>query len=291
MTKGALLLTGAAIAFCAGATETRADDRTTTSDAMSERSRGRALMVVENDGAPEDRRVWDESRTLSAAGWNVTVICPQARDADQAAEETIDGIEIHRYPLRPAETTLGYFREYGQALWRTWRLANRLQREHPFDVVHLANPPDFMYLATRAPRAAGALMVFDQHDLMPELFRSRFGRAGLGYRVLRWIESRALHRADVVISTNESYRRIAVERGVAPDDVFVVRNGPDLDRFVPVEPDPACAGAAPPDRLPRRHGAAGRHRPRARGVGGAAPDAPRRLAGGVHRQRRGARAR
>ena len=151
MTKGALLLTGAAIAFCAGATETRADDRTTTSDAMSERSRGRALMVIENDGAPEDRRVWDESRTLSAAGWNVTVICPQARDADQAAQETIDGIEIHRYPLRPAETTLGYFREYGQALWRTWRLANRLQREHPFDVVHLANPPDFMYLATRAP--------------------------------------------------------------------------------------------------------------------------------------------
>ena len=119
MTKGALLLIGAAIAFCAGATETRADDRTTTSDAVSERSRGRVLMVIENDGAPEDRRVWDESRTLSAAGWNVTVICPQTRDADQAAQETIDGIEIHRYPLRPAETTLGYFREYGQALWRT----------------------------------------------------------------------------------------------------------------------------------------------------------------------------
>lgn len=246
MTKGALLLIGAAIAFCAGATETRADDRTTTSDAISERSRGRVLMVIENDGAPEDRRVWDESRTLTAAGWNVTVICPQTREGDQAAQETIDGIEIHRYPLRPAETTLGYFREYGQALWRTWRLVNRLQRERPFDVVHLANPPDFMYLATRGRGASGALMVFDQHDLMPELFRSRFGRAGLGYRVLRWIESRALHRADVVISTNESYRRIAVERGVAPDDVFVVRNGPDIDRFVPVEPDPSL-------RQGRRH--------------------------------------
>ena len=35
MTKGALLLIGAAIAFCAGATETRADDRTTTSDASA----------------------------------------------------------------------------------------------------------------------------------------------------------------------------------------------------------------------------------------------------------------
>ena len=49
-----------------------------------------------------------------------------------------------------------------------------------------------------------------------------------------------------MISTNESYRRIAVERGVAPDDVFVVRNGPDIDRFVPVEPDPSL-------RQGRRH--------------------------------------
>ena len=203
-------------------------------------------MVIENDGAPEDRRVWNESRTLSAAGWDVVVVCPQTRDASQAATEVIEGIEIHRYPLRPAETTLGYFREYGQALWRTWRLVRRLQREQPFDVVHLANPPDFLYLAVRGPRARGARLVFDHHDLMPELFRSRFGRAGLGYRVLRAIERRALRAADVVISTNESYRRIAIERGVAPGDVFVVRNGPDLDRFVPVEPDPSL-------RRGRRH--------------------------------------
>jgi glycosyltransferase involved in cell wall biosynthesis len=246
MTKGALLLIGAAIAFCAGATETRADDLTTTSDAMSERNRGRVLMVIENDGAPEDRRVWDESRTLSAAGWQVAIICPQTRDADQTATEVLEGIEIHRYPLRPAESTLGYFREYGQALWRTWRLVRRLQREQPFDVVHLANPPDFLYLVAKGPRARGARLVFDHHDLMPELFRSRFGRVGLSYRLLRAIERRALHSADVVISTNESYRRIAVERGVSAENVFVVRNGPDLERFAPVEPDPTL-------RRGRRH--------------------------------------
>ena len=65
--------------------------------------------------------------------------------------------------------------------------------------------------------------------------------------MLRAIERRALRAADVVISTNESYRRIAIERGgVAPENVFVVRNGPDLDRFVPVAPDPSL-------RRGRRH--------------------------------------
>ena len=202
---------------------------------MSERSRGRLLMVVENDSVPDDRRVWDECRSLAGAGWEVVAVSPEIRDAARPATETLEGVEIHRYPLQMAGTTLGYFREYGQALWRTWRLVRRLQRERPFDVVHLSNPPDFMYLAVRGPLARGARLIFDHHDLMPELFRSRFGRTGLPYAVLRAIERRALRAADVVISTNESYRRVAIERGqVPPEDVFVVRNGPDLDRFVPV---------------------------------------------------------
>jgi glycosyltransferase involved in cell wall biosynthesis len=45
--------------------------------------------------------------------------------------------------------------------------------------------------------------------------------------------------ADMVISTNESYRRVALERGrVHPDRVHVVRSAPDLNRFVMREPDP-----------------------------------------------------
>jgi glycosyltransferase involved in cell wall biosynthesis len=239
-----LLLMGTAIAVSAGPADTSADDRVTEGMA-GERSRGRVLMVIENDRVPEDRRVWAESRTLSDAGWDVAVICPDLGCGGQARVEELDGIEIHRYPLRPAGTTLGYIREYGQALWRTWRLVRRLQRERAFDAVHLGNPPDFLYLAVRKPRARGARLIFDHHDLMPELFRSRFGRAGVPYLVLRAIERHALRTADVVISTNESYRRIAIERGVVPEDVFVVRNGPELARFVPVEPDPSLRGGRP----------------------------------------------
>ncbi len=42
------------------------------------------------------------------------------------------------------------------------------------------------------------------------------------------------------IATNESYRRIALERGrMPPDKVFVVRSGPSLDRLKILPPDPA----------------------------------------------------
>ena len=200
---------------------------------------GRVLLISENAPLPGDRRVWNEARTLAAAGWEVVACAAAAADGSQPATELLEGIEIHRFPLRPAASTLGYAREYAQALWRIRRLLRRLQRRRPFDVVHAANPPDFLLLAARSARRRGARLVFDHHDLTPELFRSRFGRTGPAHRLLLAIERRAMRAADVVISTNESYRRIAIERGgVAPEDVFVVRNGPDLERFVPVDADP-----------------------------------------------------
>jgi glycosyltransferase involved in cell wall biosynthesis len=200
---------------------------------------GRALLISENAPLPADRRVWNEARTLREAGWEVAAVCAEAADREQPATETIDGIEVHRFPLRPAAGALGYVREYAQALWRIRALIRRLQRDRPFDVVHAANPPDFLLFAARSARRRGARLVFDHHDLTPELFRSRFGRAGLPHRLLLAIERWTMRSADVVISTNDSYRQIALDRGgVDPADAFVVRNGPDLERFRPVAPDP-----------------------------------------------------
>jgi len=44
---------------------------------------------------------------------------------------------------------------------------------------------------------------------------------------------------NVSIATNNSYRDIAINRGsMEPEDVFVVRSGPDLNRLTVSEPDP-----------------------------------------------------
>jgi glycosyltransferase involved in cell wall biosynthesis len=201
---------------------------------------GRVLVISENAPVPADRRVWNISRSLAAAGWEVVIACAMGADRDSEPYEVLDGIEIHRYPLRPAGNALGYAREYGQALWRLRKLVRRLARERRFDVVHACNPPDVLLLAARSLRRQGTRFVFDHHDLVPELYRSRFGRGeDLGYRATLVAERLAYRLADVSLATNGSYARVAVERGgMDPEDVFVVRNGPDLARFRPVEPDP-----------------------------------------------------
>ena len=208
----------------------------------------RVLILSENAPVPADRRVWNESRALTAAGWEVTIVSPRGEHRCSEPYERLEGIEIHRYALRPSGGgALGYAREYAQAMWRISRLVRRLGRTRSFDIVHACNPPDFLLLAALPLRRGGARFVFDHHDLVPELYRSRFGGGkGVLYRVSLACEQIAFRLADVVIATNDSYRRVALERGgKRPEDVFVVRNGPDLERFRPVPPDPALRRGRP----------------------------------------------
>lgn len=193
---------------------------------------------------PFDRRVRQECLALRRAGWEVSVICPMGQTTDREAFQDWEGVRIHRYPLQPAQGgPVGYVKEYSTALWHTRRLALKLDRETPFDVVQACNPPDLLLLAVGPLKRRGAAMVFDHHDLVPELYESRFDRGrDLLYRLTVKAERATFRRADVVISTNQSYRRVALERGgKSSDDVFVVRSAPDLSRFVPSPPDRTLA--------------------------------------------------
>ncbi|NBH05177.1 glycosyltransferase family 4 protein [Amycolatopsis sp. SID8362] len=200
---------------------------------------GKALILVENLSVPFDRRVWQESTTLRDAGWEVHVICPQGTKRDTEPEAVVDGVHIHRYPLKAATGgPAGYLQEYGSALWHTLRLARKVG---PVDVVHACNPPDLLYVVAKVLKRQGAKFVFDQHDLCPELYLSRFDRGqDLLYRGVCALERATYRAADVVISTNESYKQVArIRGGKRPEDVFVVRSAPVVERFheVPVEPE------------------------------------------------------
>jgi len=200
----------------------------------------RILILLQNEPVPSDRHVWNQATALTGAGYDVTVICPTGESRDRAEHERIDGVEIHRYePRRAGEGAAGYALEYLAALWSIRRLARRLARESNFDLVHACSPPDFLLLAALGLRRRGARFVFDHHDLTPELYLTRFG-GGLLHKATLAAEQVAFRSADVVLSVNDSYRRVAIERGRRdPDDVAVVRTGPDLTRFAPSEPDPS----------------------------------------------------
>lgn len=203
---------------------------------------GRVLIIVENLSVPFDRRVWQESKALTEAGHEVHVICPMGSTRDREPFEVLEGVAIHRYPLEPADAgQLGYVKEYSTALIHTARIARRLAREAPFDVIQACNPPDILLLPVLPLKRSGTRFIFDHHDLVPELYLSRFRRtAALMHRLTVGLERLTFGLADGVISTNESYRRVAIERGrVRPDRVHVVRSAPDLGRFRPQPPDPS----------------------------------------------------
>lgn len=193
----------------------------------------RVLMVVENLPVPFDRRVWLEATTLSSAGYHVSVICPKGKGHD-ATYEVIDGVHVYRHDLPTEGRGLwGYFREYTAALFWEFRLAARVWREQGFDIIHICNPPDLLFLLAGWYKLRRSVkVVFDHHDASPELYVEKFRRQGIAHRVLLTLERLTMRTADVVISTNESYRRIALERGgKSSSEVFVVRSAPALDRF------------------------------------------------------------
>lgn len=197
----------------------------------------RVLIVVENLPVPFDRRVWQEARTLKAAGAKVSIICPVGK-GHEARRETLEGIDIYRHPLpADANSAVGYLFEYGAALFWETLLAWRVFFKGGIDVIHGCNPPDLIFLVALPLRLFGVRYLFDHHDINPELYEAKFERRGFFWKLMVAFERMTFRAAKVSIATNESYRQIAIERGgKRPEDVFVVRSGPDLSRVKPVAP-------------------------------------------------------
>ena len=203
---------------------------------LSGRSR-RVLIIVENLPVPFDRRVWQEAQALHRAGYQVSVICPVGQGYDSRRED-IDGIGVYRHPL-PVEGkgVMGYLVEYPMALFWQFLLAWRVFLGRGFDVIHACNPPDDIFLIGLFFKLFGKKFLFDHHDINPELYEVKFGRKDILHKVLLFLERMTFRTANVVISTNDSYRKIALVRGeMEPERVFVVRSSPDLRRLKPSLP-------------------------------------------------------
>jgi glycosyltransferase involved in cell wall biosynthesis len=109
------------------------------------------------------------------------------------------------------------------------RLAWKIWGRHRFKLVHLCNPPDLLFLVAWPLKILGVRVIYDVHDLWPEMFEAKFGRRGLFYWAVRLAERLTYACADVVLATNESVRQIAAQRGrKSPDKLFVVRTAPKI---------------------------------------------------------------
>ena len=193
----------------------------------------KVLIIVENLPVPFDTRVWQEATTLAMNGYTVSVICPKGKGYTQE-EEYLQGVHIFRHDL-PAEGNgaVGYAKEYLTALKEELRLAKKVYKEIGFDVIHGCNPPDDIYMVAKHFKKYGVKYVFDHHDICPELFEAKFGKtSGLLYKSQLWLEKQTYKHCTFAFVTNESYKKIAIERGkMNPNNVIVLRSGPKLERM------------------------------------------------------------
>jgi glycosyltransferase involved in cell wall biosynthesis len=213
------------------------------------RSRGSVLMFVENH-FPGDVRVKNEADMLTSAGYVVTVVGLKGKK-DTVARRIVDGIHVYLIPRTTLFTKtrkdnptgfqglwfkgvalMGYMSEYLYFTGACLVVSLYVAMKHGFDVIHAHNPPDTLFLVAALYKPFGKKFVFDHHDLCPELYQSRYrADRGLFTMMLGLLEKGSLRLADITIATNESYRRIQIERGkVKPENIFVVRNGPNLKR-------------------------------------------------------------
>ena len=217
-------------------------------------------MLVENH-FPQDTRVMNEAALLTDAGYKVAVIA--LRKQGQAQRETLNSVEVYRLPTlelfkkTPSaninqinllfiklKSFLGYVVEYCYFTAACLVVSTYIFVRRGFDVMHAHNPPDTLFLVALPFKLLGKKFVFDQHDLCPELYRSRYSAGeGVYTRFLRMFEWCSLKLADVTIATNESYKQIQMERtNKNPASIFVVRNGPNQMRMTPAAPSARLRG-------------------------------------------------
>jgi len=200
----------------------------------------KVLIIVENMPAPFDFRVWKEARSLREAGYQVVVLCPRGAGY-RKGYEFLDGIHIYRHPLtQEGNSHWGYLVEYTSALFWEVLYSLWIYFRHGFHVIQGCNPPDDIFLVALPFKLFGVKYIFDHHDVNPELYFSKYEKRDFFYKAQVWLEKMTFLFSDVVISTNNSYRDIAIGRGgISRENVFVVRNGVEPKTFKPVPPNPS----------------------------------------------------
>lgn len=207
---------------------------------MKASANNRILMLLENQPYPQDHRVRREANALAAAGYRVSIICPSS--GEQRWRETVDNVRVYRFwAPSPVNSFLGYLWEYGYSTAACFAISLLVFFSEGFDVVHAHNPPETLVLIAAFYKLFGKRFVFDHHDLSPEMYRARFpdGGSAIVYHALIWLERLTCVVADHVIATNDSYKKVEIERDCVPDEcITIVRNGVEAQRDSQIRPDP-----------------------------------------------------
>lgn len=193
------------------------------------------LFLIEDGSYTFDNRVKNEVNALLQEKWDITVICPRTT-GDPRYVKISDKLRIYYFPKREGKSVFGHLIEHTQTLLFTFLLTLYVFVKHGFSVIHANNPMDIFWIIAFPYKKFGKKFVFDQHDLCPELFVSRYGKSfKYVYSLLLYLEYKSYRMADIVLSTNKSYKEVAIKRGEKEaNHIYVVRNGIHYEKYAKI---------------------------------------------------------
>jgi glycosyltransferase involved in cell wall biosynthesis len=205
---------------------------------------------------PADTRVRREAEALARRGDEVDVVCPATPALGD--RRTIGGVTLRtvtRFEYSTDARGRDYIARYASFIPAALFAVLRLHLRRPYDVVQVHTMPDVLVFTALGPKLLGAGVVLDVHDLMPELYASKFGLAESHWtiRMLRALERRSIAFADRAISVHRPHLDALVRHGTPEDRFTILMNVPDPALF--------AARSVEPGSLPFRlvyHGMIGR---------------------------------
>jgi glycosyltransferase involved in cell wall biosynthesis len=192
------------------------------------------VCLIKHASYPENVRTRKEAQALLREGHAVDVIC-LVDDKCKLRHEVVEGVGVYRVPVRHLRKgVVRYLYEYLAALLLFAWTVTRLHLRKRYDIVQIANMPDFHIFAALVPKLLGAKVVINLHECMPEIYMIKYGMAPTHpvIRALQWVEQLAIAFSDHAITCNEEMTRIFVGRGAPAHKFSAVLNTPERDRFI-----------------------------------------------------------
>ncbi len=182
-----------------------------------------------------DNRVMRYADTLAQEGHSVDVIA--LKPPQQTSIPSASLIRVIRIQRRSGteKRRFSYLLKLALFLLKATVLLSILQIRRRYDIVHVHNPPDFLVFAALIPKLAGARVILDIHDILPEFYASKFrsNEKSLAFRGLVLLERLSAKFANRVILSNHLWHARYTSRSAEPEKCSVIINYPNPELFFP----------------------------------------------------------
>jgi glycosyltransferase involved in cell wall biosynthesis len=182
-----------------------------------------------------DNRIRRYAEALSSRGDNVDVIALNHNSKNSF--EVLNGVNVYRIQKRTVDEKgkFSYFIKIFLFLINSTFFVTKLHFfKKKYNLIHVHSIPDFEVFATIIPKLFGTKIILDIHDIVPELYASKFNKDKNSYTVkfLLLIEKFSIMFSNHVIIANHIWEKTLLSRSVKKEKLSVFLNYPDKRYFV-----------------------------------------------------------